>query len=341
MKTAAQEPAAIGLLLSDSVDQAHGARFDALADEAGLRLRRYRIAEAAVAPDRIDAAFFSRDLYEGSSLRKPGPLSDAFFRVADAAPRLRWLHVCSSGIDLPQYARALARGVRVTSSTGVAAGPIAQTALAAILAQSRGFDRWLASQARREWAPLSGAARPPDLDTLHVLVLGAGAIGKEIGRLAKAVGLRTTAVRRAAVPTAPFDATLPLEQLDGVLPQCDWLVLALPLTDATAGLIDARRLALLPRHARVANVARGELVDEAALARALATGRLAGAYLDTFVDEPLPAASPLWTLPSVWISPHNSAASRGHEARVVDGFVLHLEAWLRTAGQASPSQEPL
>ena len=331
MKAGARGTAPLGLLLSDSVDQAHGPRFDALADAAGWRLRRYRAAEAAAALDQIDAAFFSRDLYEGSSLRKPGPLSDAFFRVADAAPRLSWLHVCSSGIDLPQYARALERGVRVTSSTGVTAGPIAQTALAAILAQSRGFDRWLASQARREWAPLSGPARPADLETLHLLVVGAGAIGGEIGRLAKAVGLRTTAVRRVATPAASFDATLSFEQLDAALPQCDWLVLALPLTGATAGLIDARRLALLPRHARIANVARGELIDEAALAQALAEGRLAGAYLDTFIDEPLPASSPLWTLPSVWISPHNSSASPGHEARVVDCFARHLQAWLRTA----------
>lgn len=319
----------LGLLLSPKVDAAHGPRLDNLAAAAGVRLRRHPVGEAR--PEQIDVAFFSRDLYEGSSLRKPGPLSDAFFRVADAALGLQWLHVCSSGLDLPQYAKTLARGVPVTASTGVTAAPIAQTAVAAILAQSRGFDRWLASQARREWAPLAGDARPPDLHTLQVLVVGAGAIGQEIGRLCQALGLRTTAVRRDAQPLPGFNATLGFDELDGALAQCDWLVLALPLTPATRGLMDARRLALLPRHARVANVARGELIDEAALAAALSSGSLAGAYLDTFVDEPLPAASPLWSLPSVWLSPHNSAASLGHEGRVVDAFADQFQRWLAGA----------
>lgn len=316
----------LGLLLSARVDAGHGARLDALARTAGVRLQRHRVEDAD--PDRIDVAFFSRDLYEGSSLRKPGPPSDAFFRVADAAPGLRWLHVCSSGQDLPQYAPTLARGVPVTASTGVTAAPIAQTAVAAILAQSRGFDRWLASQARREWAPLTGDARPRELEAMQVLVLGAGAIGQEIGRLCSALGLRTTAVRRQPEPLAGFDAVIGFDQLDAALPGCDWLVLALPLTPDTTGLIDARRLALLPPRARIVNVARGELIDETALAQAVAAGRLAGAYLDTFTEEPLPASSPLWTLPSVWISPHNSAASLGHEDRVVGCFADHFQRWL-------------
>ncbi|WP_313369938.1 NAD(P)-dependent oxidoreductase [Achromobacter animicus] len=323
MKTAAP---ALGLLLSAKVDRAHGPRLDALAQHADVRLQRYSVEDAD--PMHIDVAFFSRDLYEGSSLRKPGPLSDAFFRVADAAPGLRWLHVCSSGQDLPQYANTLARGVPVTASTGVTAAPIAQTAVAAILAQSRGFDRWLASQARRAWQPLTGDARPRDLSSMHVLVLGAGAIGQEIGRLCAALGLRTTAVRRRAGALIGFDDVISMAQLDDALPHCDWLVLALPLNAETAGIMDAHRLALLPSSARIVNVARGELVDEIALTDALAAGRLAGAYLDTFTEEPLPQASPLWSLPSVWISPHNSAASLGHEDRVVDCFADQFRRWL-------------
>ena len=163
---------------------------------------------------------------------------------------------------------------------------------------------------------------------MHVLVLGAGAIGQEIGRLCAALGLRTTAVRRHAEPLAGFDDVIGMAQLDDALPHCDWLVLALPLNAETADIIDARRIALLPRGARIVNVARGELVDEIALTDALAAGRLAGAYLDTFTEEPLPQASPLWSLPSVWISPHNSAASLGHEDRVVDCFADEFQRWL-------------
>lgn len=317
---------ALGLLLSAKVDTAHGPRLDSLAQAGGVRLQRHRV--EAADPGHIDVAFFSRDLYEGSSLRKPGPLSDAFFRVADAAPNLRWLHVCSSGQDLPQYAPTLARGIPVTASTGVTAAPIAQTAVAAILAQSRGFDRWLASQAQRAWQPLTGDARPRDLASMRVVVLGAGAIGQEIGRLCSALGLSTTAVRRHAEPTPGFDTVIGLDQLDDVLPHCDWLVLALPLNASTAGIVGGRQLARLPRGARIVNVARGELVDQAALTHALASGHLAGAYLDTFTEEPLPVASPLWSLPSVWISPHNSAASLGHEDRVVDCFADRFRHWL-------------
>lgn len=325
---------ALGLLLSDAVDAAHGARLEAAAAAHGVPLQRLPLSRAGEALARVDVAFFSRDLYEGSSLRKPGARSDAFFRIADAAPRLRWLHVCSSGKDLPQYRPALERGVRVTSSTGVTALPIAQSAVAAILAQSRGFGHWLSAQARREWAPLTGAQRPKELRDLRVLVVGAGAIGTEIGRLLKALGLQVSAVRREPRPTPPFDRTVALSRLDELLPACDWLVLALPLTEETRALIDARRLALLPPAARVVNVARGELVDEAALADALVSGRLAGAYLDTFAEEPLPRENVLWGLPNVWISPHNCAASQGHEERVVDCFLENLEAWLVEPGHA-------
>jgi phosphoglycerate dehydrogenase-like enzyme len=254
--------------------------------------------------------------------------------MVDAAPKLRWLHVCSAGLDLPQYQPSLARGVRVTGSGGAAAVPIAQTAAAAVLAQSRGFDHWLAAQSSGRWAPLTGTARPRELHSLRALIVGTGPIGQEIARLLRAVGMHTTGVPRQATPAPGFDETLPLGRLDEALPRSDWLILALPLSPDTQGLIDARRLALLPPGARLANVARGELLDEPALVDALARGRLAGAYLDVFGVEPLPADSPLWSMPGVWITPHNSAASQGHEARVVERFVHELRRWL-AAGEAS------
>lgn len=319
----------LGLLLSEAVEREHGERIEAVAAAAGVPLRRWTMPRAADQLAAIDLGFFSRELYEGSSLRKPGPASDAFFALADAAPHLRWLHVCSSGLDLPQYRPTLARGVRVTGSSGTTAVPIAQNVLAAVLAQSRGFTHWLQAQREHAWRPLVGAARPRDTAGQRAIVIGAGPIGCEIARLLGLVGFHTTAVRREARPTKPFDETVAFEALDSLLPDCDWLVLALPLTDETRGLIDARRLCLMPRTARLANIARGELIDEPALARALQEGRLAGAYLDAFGEEPLPASSPFWSLPNVWITPHNSSASQGHERRVVDSFLAELGSWLR------------
>lgn len=329
-------PETVGLLLSDAIARQEGARLIDLAGAAGIRVRCYTPDLAD--PDRIHAAFFSRDLYEGSTLRAPGPLSDAFFKVADAAPGLRWLHVCSSGLDLPQYAAALRRGVRVTSSLGSTAVPIAQTTLAAILALSRGFGHWLPAQARKQWAPLSGPDKPRETAAQRALVVGgAGAIGRELGRLLSAVGFKTTAVRRTPTPTPCYQETIDFSRLDDALPHCDWLVLAVPLTEETRGLVDARRLALLPRHAGIANVARGELVDEAALTRALRAGELAAAYLDVFAQEPLPAQSPLWDLPNVWITPHNSAASQGHEQRVVEIFMREYTSWLASIADPTTS----
>jgi phosphoglycerate dehydrogenase-like enzyme len=114
-----------------------------------------------------------------------------------------------------------------------------------------------------------------------------------------------------------------------VLPKADWLVLACPLTDETRGLIDARRLDLLPAGARIANVARGAVIDEEAMIEALRAGRLAGAYLDVFTREPLPAESQLWDMPNVIVTPHNSTVSAGNRRRQAEIFLDNLRRWGR------------
>ncbi|AHG63370.1 D-2-hydroxyacid dehydrogenase [Advenella mimigardefordensis] len=318
----------VGLLLSEAVNQAHGKRFDDLAKRVGVPVQRYTINDVQGKTDRIHAAFFSRDLYEGSSLHEPGPLSNAFFQLVNNAAQLTWLHVCSAGLDLPQYQVAIKRGIRITSSSGSTAFPIAQTTLAAILALSRGFGHWLPAQARKEWVPLTGNDLPADIETQRVVIAGAGAIGQALGRMLLAVGFQVTLVRRVAKPIPAFDHIIDYSQLDHALSQCDWLVLALPLNEQTCGLINQRRLALMPAHARIANIGRGALIDESAMIHALSQGQLAGAYLDTFMTEPLPESSALWALPNVWITPHNSAASKGHARRVVSLFEREYERWL-------------
>ena len=163
-----------------------------------------------------------------------------------------------------------------------------------------------------------------------MVVVGPGAIGNEVARLARALGLRVVGVRRSPRREGDHaDEIVPPSRLDEVLPGADWLVLACPLTDETRGLIDARRIALLPRGARFVNVARGALVDEPALVAALAEERLGGAYLDVFAEEPLPASSPLWELPRVVVSPHDAGASSGNSGRVAEIFLDNLGRWLR------------
>ena len=119
--------------------------------------------------------------------------------------------------------------------------------------------------------------------------------------------------------------------MDQVLPQADWLILACPLTDTTRGLIDRHALALLPPGAHLINVARGEVVNEPDLIAALQSRQLAGAFLDVFAHEPLPAESPLWDLPNVIVTPHTAGHSDGHFERVAQAFVDNLVRWV--AGQ--------
>ena len=169
-------------------------------------------------------------------------------------------------------------------------------------------------------------------------MVGTGPIGQEIGRLCRALGLRTVGVRRdAAAGTPPgFDGVSGFAALPAVLPRADWLVLACPLTPTTRGLVDADALALLPPGAHLVNVARGGVVVEGDLLAALASGRLAGAFLDVFTAQPLPPDSPFWDLPNVIVSPHSAAASDGLADRVASIFCENLGRWRRGEALRNP-----
>jgi D-2-hydroxyacid dehydrogenase (NADP+) len=276
----------------------------------------------------LEIAFYSRDVWEGCDKTKMSPATAAFFSAVDAAPSLRWLQITSAGADLPMYQPSLQRGVRVTTSSGSNAEPIAQTVTWAVLSLARGTSHWTDAQRKREWSPLISPNLPQDLRGQNAVIVGTGPIGKNIARLLRALGLNTIGIRRTATPTEHFDEVTTYERIDEVLPRADWLVIACPLTETTYGLIDAARLPLLPREARFINVARGEVADERALIDALMHGRLAGAYLDVFAAEPLPAESPLWEMPNVIITPHNCSASAGNAGRGVEIFLRNLASYL-------------
>ncbi len=256
------------------------------------------------------------------------PFTRRFFGSTLRAPGLAWMHLPNAGTDHPVFGRLLDRGVRLTTSSSAAAEPIAQAAIAGVLWLARGFPAWAEAARRRTWQP--HRVLPEDLRGRTMVVVGVGAIGNEVARLARALGLRVVGVRRSPRREGDHaDEIVPPSRLDEVLPRADWLVLACPLTDETRGLIDARRIALLPRGARFVNVARGGLVDEPALVAALADERLGGAHLDVFAEEPLPESSPLWDLPRVIVTPHDAGASAGNSDRVAGIFLDNLGCWLR------------
>jgi phosphoglycerate dehydrogenase-like enzyme len=316
------------LLVSHQLHAEFGADLAVCAQRAGIAL------EAVVLPAdpeqrlpdtecaRVECAFFSNDVFPIHSRQ--------FFSAVRKANALQWLHVFNAGVDHPIYAEIQARGVRLTTSAGATAEPIAQTAITGLLMLARNFPRWLAAQRERRWNPARVPDFPRDLVGQTVLILGLGSIGSEVARLARVLGLKVIGVRRS--PQRADDRVDELhspQQLDELLPRADWLVIACPLTPETRGMIDGARLAQLPHGARLINISRGEIVDEVALIAALRDGQLGGAYLDVFAQEPLPADSPLWDLPNVLVSPHNSGVARGNDARVYRLFIDNLQRWQR------------
>ena len=274
-----------------------------------------------------DIAFVSRDVTGLSTKYSVMPETQHFYDGLLNATSLRWVQIHSAGVDRPVYLELRRRGLRLTSSSGANTSVVVQSALAGLLALARHFPQLMAAQRRKAWEPLLGARMPRDLAGQTALIVGWGLIGQGLAGLLRALGLRIVAVRSSALNAAPAEATVAFEQIGDLLPRADWLVLACPLTERTRGLIDAAALARLPPGARLINVARGEVVDEAALIEALRSGRLVGAFLDVFAQEPLPADSPLWELPGVLLTPHSAGHSDGNEARVGAIFLDNLARW--------------
>jgi phosphoglycerate dehydrogenase-like enzyme len=245
-------------------------------------------------------------------------------------PRLRWIQATSAGVgQLARRAGLTGRGeVVVTTASGVHARPLAEFTVLAMLLFGKDVLRYQAEQRAHVWRRHAGE----EIAGRVAAVVGAGRIGRETGRLLRALDVHVVGVVRTLRGRTPADVNADeiaeIADLDGILPRVDAVVLATPHTPDTEGLLDARRIALLQERAIVVNIARGEMVDEGALAEALAAGRLRGAALDVFTTEPPPEASPFWDLPNVLVSPHSASTVAEENDRIVDLFVENLRAYL-------------
>ncbi|HSD03873.1 MAG TPA: D-2-hydroxyacid dehydrogenase [Gaiellales bacterium] len=269
------------------------------------------------------------ELLEGAEILFDfGPLA-----LADrlpAWPRLRWIQATSAGVG--QLARRVGlterRDIVVTTASGVHARPLAEFAVLAMLVFGKDVLRYQAEQRAHVWRRHAGE----EIAGKVVAVVGAGRIGRETGRLLRALDayvigvVRTLRDRTAADVSA--DEIAAISDLDSILPRVDAVVLATPHTPETEALLDARRIALLPERSIVVNIARGDVLDEAALAEALAAGRLRGAALDVFTTEPPPDSSPFWDLPNVLVSPHSASTVADENDRIVEIFCENLHAYL-------------
>jgi phosphoglycerate dehydrogenase-like enzyme len=259
-----------------------------------------------------------------------GPLPrNVFDRLLARCPQLTWVHSASAGVERVLTPAARDRGLAITNARGVFSEPIAEYVLMMVLAINRRLPQLLELQRERTWQPLAAT----EMADVTIGIVGLGSIGRRVAELARAFGCRVLATRRSVADgagEAPDGVeTLAADKLSELMEQSDFVVLALPLTPVTESLVDAELLGRAKPGSWLINVARGALVDDRALVRALREGPLGGAVLDAFREEPLPADSPYYELPNVIVTPHTSWSSGRVLDRSIELFCRNLEHFRR------------
>ncbi|MFH1032016.1 MAG: D-2-hydroxyacid dehydrogenase [Chloroflexota bacterium] len=249
-------------------------------------------------------------------------------RLLARAPKLKWIHIGGVGIDIYRTSGIFDGSVTVTNSRGAIAIDIAEHVLAFIMMLAKGLPRLMQLKQGRQWEPFETL----EVRSKTVGIIGLGAIGSEVVKLTKAIGMNVIGTRRSATKretnVSGMDELYPLSELNSLLARSDFVVIAAPLTTATTHLIDEARLKMMKRSAYLVNIARGGLVDEKALIRALKEGWIAGAGLDVFEREPLSTDSELWQIPNAILSPHMSGFADTHGKRVIGLFCDNLKRYL-------------
>jgi phosphoglycerate dehydrogenase-like enzyme len=298
----------------------------AISDEDLARLRAQFPTVEIVSVDeesRLAAALADADAFVGWTFPR-----EAFA----AAKRLRWVQSASAGIEANLFPEMVASDVVLTNGAGLHSVSIPEHTIGLMLALARNIHQSVRIQAQRRWdrwGVIAFAGGVRELSGSNLAILGAGAIGLSLTKLAKALGMSVRVLRRrAGQPVEGADAVVGPESLLETLAWADFVVLATPLTAETRNLIDRRALAAMKSSAYLVNVARGEVIDDAALIDALGRGAIAGAGLDAFCEEPLPPESPYWELENAIVTPHVSGYTATYFNRVLDLFRENLRRWV-------------
>lgn len=252
--------------------------------------------------------------------------TEALVSAWSYADSLQWVHATSAGVDALMFPELIESPVVVTNARGIFDHAIAEYVLCVILMFSKDFPRSLKLQRAHRW-------QHRDTERAggrEVLVVGAGSIGRQIARLLSATGMRVYGIARTPRKEDPeFVAVYGNHQLHEQLGLVDYVVLATPLTPQTQGLFDRRAFAAMRPSARLINIGRGPVVKTDDLVAALESGEIAGAALDVFEEEPLPAEHPLWEMENVIMTPHMSGDFRGWKRALVDQFLENFDRWHR------------
>ncbi len=240
-------------------------------------------------------------------------------------PSLRWVQLCSTGFSDNITPQILSGEVILTNAPGLHTTPIAESVLMAMLQHAKNLPQRWEDQHEKRWRQLKNK----ELFQSTVLILGLGKIGKEVARLCHSFGMSVIGTKKNVEDVPYVDQVFPTHDLERYLPQADFVVLALPATQATNRIINRRSFGYMKESAYLINIGRGQTVDEEALIRALEREQIAGAYLDAFVQEPLAKEHPLWTTKNCTLIPHDSHSSPYIGDRMVDIFCKNLEHYVR------------
>jgi len=260
------------------------------------------------------------------------------------APGLKWIQLISAGLDRFVGHPIMESDIIITTASGIHATPMAEYVLASMLAFSRRFGDMWRLQERKQWPEDRWEIlRGEELRGKTVGILGYGSIGREVGRLCKAFGMRVLATKRSAKERkekgyfmlgrgdpegSVVDQIFDPSQLREMLKECDFFIVAVPLTPETEGMVGREELKAMKVSAYLVNISRGRVVDEEALIEALKEGWIGGAGLDVFAQEPLPQESELWELDNVILSPHVSANTPHYQERFTELFCENLRRYL-------------
>ncbi len=239
---------------------------------------------------------------------------------------LKWLQSWSAGVNSFPLNEMEAKNILLTSANGVHAYPISETIFALMLGLTRKLHSYIRNQQSKTWhhANLRG-----EIHEKTIGIIGVGAIGKETAKLAKAFGMKVLGIRHSGKPEDHVDEMYRIDQLDKVLPQCDYVVVTLPLTPDTYQLFGRKQFEQMKPTACFINIGRGEIVIENELIEALQIGKIGCAGLDVFETEPLSLESPLWEMENVIITPHTSGATEYYNQRVIETiFIPNLKTYL-------------
>jgi phosphoglycerate dehydrogenase-like enzyme len=247
------------------------------------------------------------------------------------ARELQWIHSTAAGVAQLMYPELRQSGITVSNASGIFSVPMAEHTMGLILAMARNFPDSVRYQDQSKWSVQALWDRPQHLTEINgsvLLIVGYGSIGRELARRAKAFDMNVWGVTRSGQGDRTYtEKIFPAWQLNEALPAADYVVIAAPETSETKHLIGAEQIARMKRGARLINVARGSVLDEAALIGALQSGALGGAALDVTGVEPLPPESPLWKAPNLFITPHTSAISERLWLRETELFLKLLDEW--------------